>query len=553
MQMVWYYIHQGVQYGPLTWEQVQQAVVAGRLAPGDLIWRQGMAQWVEAQRVPELVGLFRSVPVPTARTAPAAIPSRSTLPTGFPAPRPGGYGGLPGPQQLPPSPWDELLLRLLAFLRRQGVYWQRLFHGYPQAIAPLPQEQQRLAQADLSGRLANYALWRRAVLGIACGFMGAAAAFQFMHVLSGLVSDGNQNAIQYTRFGTLIQFLMPLSVLAVAIAAFLAVNSFERLRFSFIYVIGGGIVGLSIPLIVVFIPSEWLIELDKEPQTTVREFEVPKNITIPMISIRFHISVMPLVLSLLPALSRGCLRIKLFFPAAIAPGWGMIASIPLLASLTLATFVLVYHLVGNLMLLISLALWIGAPLIFLFRFNLLTRPLNQPQDVAQIVKTQYVVMALAIVAILLFVIYLSTAKPGDRFLVGIDKKTSWIRPWDLQLHFSWIEYVGRLLFYSTLFADLMLIVTQRLWYEERVLRLQPGAEEFDQQMLALAKALALPYVVGQPSPNSQNASASSPVPGQQNESPSPTPGTTPPASTPVQVPIFPPAVPVGPPSSGESA
>ena len=53
-------------------------------------------------------------------------------------------------------------------------------------------------------------------------------------------------------------------------------------------------------------------------------------------------------------------------------------SIPLCVLLTLATFVLLYHMAGNALLIVGLLLWVGAPLLYLTKFNLLTRPISTP-------------------------------------------------------------------------------------------------------------------------------------------------------------------------------
>src|SRR5206468_2374954 len=83
------------------------------------------------------------------------------------------------------------------------------------------------------------------------------------------------------------------------------------------------------------------------------------------------------VFALPPAVSRACIRLKLLLPESLVPGWGLVASTPLFVLLTLSTFVLLYHIAGNALLLLGLLLWIGAPLLYLSKFNLLTRPVTE--------------------------------------------------------------------------------------------------------------------------------------------------------------------------------
>jgi uncharacterized RDD family membrane protein YckC len=50
----WFYAQQGRQLGPVTLESLGGMLRDGRIAPSDLVWRQGMGNWVEARGVPEL-------------------------------------------------------------------------------------------------------------------------------------------------------------------------------------------------------------------------------------------------------------------------------------------------------------------------------------------------------------------------------------------------------------------------------------------------------------------------------------------------------------------
>jgi hypothetical protein len=62
----WYYTRQGQQQGPVAAAQLKQLAAAGQLLPTDLVWKEGLANWVAASSAR---GLF---PPMSARTAPAA-------------------------------------------------------------------------------------------------------------------------------------------------------------------------------------------------------------------------------------------------------------------------------------------------------------------------------------------------------------------------------------------------------------------------------------------------------------------------------------------------
>ncbi|MGD0769583.1 MAG: RDD family protein [Tepidisphaeraceae bacterium] len=52
--MDWFYAQNGRQAGPVTLEALISMLQAGHLLPGDLVWREGMADWQPAATMPEL-------------------------------------------------------------------------------------------------------------------------------------------------------------------------------------------------------------------------------------------------------------------------------------------------------------------------------------------------------------------------------------------------------------------------------------------------------------------------------------------------------------------
>jgi membrane protease subunit (stomatin/prohibitin family) len=63
-QTQWYAGIEGQQVGPMTQESLQQMIQQGRITPDTLIWKQGMAGWEPASRIPELANLFSAKPPP---------------------------------------------------------------------------------------------------------------------------------------------------------------------------------------------------------------------------------------------------------------------------------------------------------------------------------------------------------------------------------------------------------------------------------------------------------------------------------------------------------
>ncbi len=58
MSATWYYAHENQQRGPVSLDEIRVLLASGQLAPTDLMWREGMANWAEARTIPELASAF---------------------------------------------------------------------------------------------------------------------------------------------------------------------------------------------------------------------------------------------------------------------------------------------------------------------------------------------------------------------------------------------------------------------------------------------------------------------------------------------------------------
>lgn len=52
--MQWYYSKNGNQLGPIGTEEIQSKLASGEIASSDLVWKDGLADWLPAGQVPEL-------------------------------------------------------------------------------------------------------------------------------------------------------------------------------------------------------------------------------------------------------------------------------------------------------------------------------------------------------------------------------------------------------------------------------------------------------------------------------------------------------------------
>lgn len=89
----WYYIGHYGQLGPLTRDQIDELVQGGVIARDTYVWRQGMDNWLPADRVSELSESFRAAqpfapppPPPTPGFRAPAPPVQSTTTSFVPSP-----------------------------------------------------------------------------------------------------------------------------------------------------------------------------------------------------------------------------------------------------------------------------------------------------------------------------------------------------------------------------------------------------------------------------------------------------------------------------------
>jgi hypothetical protein len=58
--MQWYYTRNKQKVGPVSSDQLRQLTTSGQIQPDDLVWKEGMAQWIKASQIK---GLFIPKPV----------------------------------------------------------------------------------------------------------------------------------------------------------------------------------------------------------------------------------------------------------------------------------------------------------------------------------------------------------------------------------------------------------------------------------------------------------------------------------------------------------
>ena len=333
----------------------------------------------------------------------------------------------------------------------------------------LPTERRALERAGIVEPVAqNFAVWRRSMLWFALVPTAFASLF---HLIKLLTLDKDE-AASYSRVGMALFYLMSLSLVALPISAGLAAAKYTRPRLSARIAMLGAIIAFAVPLLVALVPAEQFLEgkvTGEGPRFTVGL----------MFGLMFYISLLPTVLSVLPATCRASIRLKSLLPASIAPGWGLISSAPLYVLIGFATFILIHQITGSPLLIVGVLLWIGAPLVHLWNAHLWIRPLTRQKEIKLAARMHVWVLGMVAAGIVCVILFLLTSKLMGKYIVGFDEYTSLIRPWNIDLHARWIEFLGRSLFLTVVFADLLLGMNLSVWKHEKDFYRTEAAQEYD--------------------------------------------------------------------------
>lgn len=107
--MQWYYSKNGTQLGPVEESDLRSKIAMGEVSPNDLVWRDGMTDWLPAAKVAELAGGSTAMtpPVTGGTVGTPYSPPRSQMPTGQ---TPAAYYSGPN---IPNYLWQSIVVTIL--------------------------------------------------------------------------------------------------------------------------------------------------------------------------------------------------------------------------------------------------------------------------------------------------------------------------------------------------------------------------------------------------------------------------------------------------------
>ena len=228
-----------------------------------------------------------------------------------------------------------------------------------------------------------------------------------------------------------------------------------------------------------------------------------------------YLLLLPAVLSLIPGVVNGCLRIKSLMPAAQLPGWLLVCIAPAFLLFWVVILVMVNHAARSPLLVFGVILWAGAPLWYSFRGKVLVQSQITETEAARIGGTKRLVLITTLVGVGLLAAFALTSKIAGLKVVGFDKahavstkieelsndddevsledvqhalaeSTSFIYALDLS---SWrfvVDFLAKLLVVTAIFSDLVLRATVSAWRNDRAFRAKEESAAYDETAAVLS-------------------------------------------------------------------
>lgn len=296
--------------------------------------------------------------------------------------------------------------------------------------------------------------------------------------LAELQGEAEQRTTAFGRFADAVHLA---SLYAAPLAALAALCWWTRFKLTSRILAVGWAFAFFVPMLIALCPWSWWGYV--EPKVSPGKYG-PQHYRAMVEGIlegaEYLIALLPTVLSLIPGVQRACLRVKTLLPESILPGWFLVAAGPLYALFLLVIFVVINQIASNPLFLVGMSLLLAAPLVYVIRADVFTTPLTSDEAYRGMRRAQWIVGGMTAMGCIVLVIYLTTCDVLGIHLIGLDEKTSLLRPIDL-VDYS-LEFVGRLLFMTVLGADLFMRMNLAAWKSFGQFMQSGKTEDYDRVM-----------------------------------------------------------------------
>jgi hypothetical protein len=334
-------------------------------------------------------------------------------------------------------------------------------------IPPSPYETKKLEAAGITNAtLASYCAWRRTMLMLAFPSL----AFWSLSSLSSLGDDMSA----YSLFNWMGKILLSLPIFA---GLMLVVGSAGALWHwtnpikSNRWVMVGWLLALGLPFIPAFFPIKYIMdrELQIELSADPASFPAINN----MLATLYMIQLVPTFVSIPLGMVKASLRIRGLLPDNALAGWILMVTLPLKAMVFVLGLVLASQLIGDIMLIMAMALFIIGPLVYFWNRKLYTDPIDGDWQ-EKVQRRQALVSWSGLAGLILICAWLFTADFNGKRIVGKadnddDPDNDPISTYGNIVRMVF-EFSGRTFMATLCFADLFLRAAIANWSSDVQLR-----------------------------------------------------------------------------------
>lgn len=272
-----------------------------------------------------------------------------------------------------------------------------------------------------------------------------------------------------------------ISLYTLPLTALIALLLGRRYRLSFRILVAGFLISFLAPMLAALCPSTWWEDADpNESALSILKGDLNDVAAVIML--------LPSVLSLVPGIVKGCLRVKSLLPQSSLTGWLVVVGSPLYGMFMLIIWVAIDQVTTNPYILVGMALVTLSNFVYLFGADALTRPLIAPEDFARLKRVQLIVTLLTAAGGLVLLGYVVTREFNGIHLIGTDESKSLMRPIDI---FGFVlETISRSMFVTALGVDIFLRMNLKSWKQNQALGSSPQLGQHNGALEAIDSMVA---------------------------------------------------------------
>src|SRR5262249_6977320 len=143
-------------------------------------------------------------------------------------------------------------------------------------------------------------------------------------------------------------------------------------------------------------------------------------------ALKYTTTLLPVIITIPAGVLKGSARMKSLFPAAVLPGWFLVAVAPFYSLFMIVVFVLIEQIVGNFVLVLGVGLLAFGPWFSVISRRWYSRPMWVAQAKVELAKASTIGGFVTVIGFALVIVFLLTARVEDADLdvIGSDDKTA---------------------------------------------------------------------------------------------------------------------------------